>query len=65
VSTVFLAGRFSPPVRGSVRSLFFWRRFLFPAGEAKFLKKVIAHGRAVAIIRVRFRKNREWNFINH
>jgi hypothetical protein len=35
------------------------------AEEAKFLKKVIAHKRAVAIIRVRFRKNREWNFINH
>jgi hypothetical protein len=35
------------------------------AGEAKFPKKVIARPRAVAIIRVRFRKNRERNFINH
>jgi hypothetical protein len=34
-------------------------------GERKFLKKVIAQQHAVAIIRVRFRKNREWNFINH
>jgi len=36
-----------------------------PAGEAKFLKKVIARERAVAIIRLRFRKNRKWKFINH
>jgi len=36
-----------------------------PAETAKFLKKVIARWRAVAIIGVRFRKNREWNFINH
>jgi hypothetical protein len=35
------------------------------AVEAKFLKKVIAQQRAVAIIRVRFRKNREWKFNNH
>ena len=33
--------------------------------EAKFLKKVIARERAVAIIRVRFRKDRERKFINH
>jgi hypothetical protein len=36
------------------------------AGEgAKFLKKVIAPKRAVAIIRLRFRNDRRWKIINH
>jgi hypothetical protein len=65
VSTVFFGWKIFPAGARFGEKSFFWRRFLFPAGEAKFLKKVIARPRAVAIIRVRFRKNREWNFINH